>query len=91
MHSFTVNIRIGHSSKAMFTVLGLTNPDVTGGAHHFRGLGNPVLTANKCINCIMKHDNSSNNVTIIMIMLIHVKMPTIVDIYVHDKFHAQLS
>ena len=92
MHSFTVNIRISHSSKVMFTVLGFTNPDVNRrGEHHFRGLDNPVLTAKEYINCIMKHDNSSNNVIIIMIMLINVKTPTILDIYEHDKFHAQLS
>ena len=28
MHSFSVNIRISQPSKVMFTVLGLTNPDV---------------------------------------------------------------
>ena len=28
VHSFSVNIRISQPSKVMFTVLGLTNPDV---------------------------------------------------------------
>ena len=50
MHSLLVKIRISQPSKVMFTVLGLTNPDVN---------------LNAFINCIMT-DNSYHTVKLLI-------------------------